>query len=456
MKNRRLLVFIAATVCLAVVGAGIFFVYKAYFGTEAKLKKQLELANKYLLEQNYEEAIAAFNVAISIDKSSEEAYIGLAEIYGSMAEAAYSDGNADGCLEYLNKALDILEQGMQNTESELIKQSYESISKRIDEVSQEQEEKRRREEEEKIAAEMREKYAPVYEYTYSLGWTEVPTLDSLTGVSVRDKGWKCVSHFMEPFSDYDFLGDTGYTVFDYNEMGFPASFGNIICHYSPEYSGNKLSGVTLLRYDFMASFESNSNVYSPSGYVSYAQDGLAESFVSDKEQYCNTYTRGDDGRILSADTKHEYQFFDGTWSDETNQSSLYEYDEKGLLTSVFSLNSGDSYSYEYEEINYLNCVTKINKVSVGKHDYEYSYSFEYDEEGYLKKMIYSYNLYDDEWNEENDTILDTYTNEYSFGDYRFPENPTEGSEFSVPVTVLYGETGEQNSTELKYKYSSEW
>ena len=48
---------------------------------EKNLDRQLELGEKYILEENYEEAILAFEKAIEIDPKNPEPYIRLAEIY---------------------------------------------------------------------------------------------------------------------------------------------------------------------------------------------------------------------------------------------------------------------------------------------------------------------------------------------------------------------------------------
>lgn len=57
-----------------------------------KLKKQLDLGEKYLAEMNYEEAVVAFNQAIEIDPRSADAYLGLADAHLGMGdeEAAFA------------------------------------------------------------------------------------------------------------------------------------------------------------------------------------------------------------------------------------------------------------------------------------------------------------------------------------------------------------------------------
>lgn len=69
------------------------------FGTEARMQAKLDLAVKYLSENDYEKAILAFNDAIKIDPKEVKAYQGLAKVYTlegkyDEAKAAYEQGIA--------------------------------------------------------------------------------------------------------------------------------------------------------------------------------------------------------------------------------------------------------------------------------------------------------------------------------------------------------------------------
>ena len=70
------------------------------------LEELLILGQKYLTEENYEEAVVAFEKAIAADEKSVEAYIGLADAYAGQ-------GNA-------GKAVEILEQGYGLTQDEAL------------------------------------------------------------------------------------------------------------------------------------------------------------------------------------------------------------------------------------------------------------------------------------------------------------------------------------------------
>lgn len=86
-----LLVFIAVVATMLLISPKI------------KLNKQLDLGNKYLQEEDYDQAIKAFKAAIRIDPKSEDAYIGLAKAYIKTED--YS------------KAKKILEEGIEELES---------------------------------------------------------------------------------------------------------------------------------------------------------------------------------------------------------------------------------------------------------------------------------------------------------------------------------------------------
>lgn len=128
-KNKRPLVIIGIVLVLCLIAAGIFAMVAN--SAERRLSDQLELGRKYLEEMDYEQAIVAFEAAISIDPKCEEAYLSLADIYvaqGTGDAGVYLPG-ADIYVaqEYVEKAMEILEEGYSQTGSE-------TISTRLDEL----------------------------------------------------------------------------------------------------------------------------------------------------------------------------------------------------------------------------------------------------------------------------------------------------------------------------------
>ena len=106
-KNRFPLWIIIATVIIIVAGtAGGIAVANAVNPTR-KVVKQLELARKYVTELNYEQAIIAYEAAISIDPKNADAYIELAQVYIEVGE--------------LELAKEVLEKALENVEEDDIR-----------------------------------------------------------------------------------------------------------------------------------------------------------------------------------------------------------------------------------------------------------------------------------------------------------------------------------------------
>lgn len=98
--------FILGIEAIAIAGLVIFLFY--INNDTVRVKRQLELAQHYLLEEEYEQAIAVFNTIIEIDSKNEDAYIGLAQAYaesGNLEDAVktlekgYKETNAKGIYE---------------------------------------------------------------------------------------------------------------------------------------------------------------------------------------------------------------------------------------------------------------------------------------------------------------------------------------------------------------------
>ncbi len=106
IKQWKIFFSIAIVSVLAVV-IGIVI----YNIPDNKIARQLDLGQKYLEDQNYEQALSAFDIAIQIDSMNIEAYWGKAEVYVAMGE--------------FEEAIKILEQGFEKTESNVLLQVLE-------------------------------------------------------------------------------------------------------------------------------------------------------------------------------------------------------------------------------------------------------------------------------------------------------------------------------------------
>lgn len=111
-KKSKKLVMIAD----AAIGLVCIIVLALFIGKNASARKVaelLDLGNKYLTEQDYEEAIVAFQEIIEIDPKCEEAYRGLANVYIAMGD--------------YESAIDILQQGIEQTGAEELAAYLEEI-----------------------------------------------------------------------------------------------------------------------------------------------------------------------------------------------------------------------------------------------------------------------------------------------------------------------------------------
>ena len=103
-KKRILPFLIVAAVALIALAVGI-----GIYNTPAnRLQRQLELGNRYLEEQQYEEAIVAFEKAISIDDRCLEAYVGGIKAYQGL-------GDTEGMIVFYERALAVVD-GMEESE----------------------------------------------------------------------------------------------------------------------------------------------------------------------------------------------------------------------------------------------------------------------------------------------------------------------------------------------------
>ena len=128
MSTKKKIITIIIGVEAVIIAAVIGFLF--YINSDAaKANRQLKLAQRYLLEKDYEQAIAAFGVVIDIDPKNEAAYLGLAEAY-----AAVDD---------LENAVKVLERASRRIDSEEVLAQLEIHTAEIEQREQAEEEARR-------------------------------------------------------------------------------------------------------------------------------------------------------------------------------------------------------------------------------------------------------------------------------------------------------------------------
>lgn len=105
---------IGAAVAMVVVALTVVLVMRG--ADERRLRKQLELGQKYLTEMNYDEAIACFLEALDIDPECMEAMLGLSESYAGKEMLDEAD-------KVLGDAVNLLDKIENPGEEELIARS---------------------------------------------------------------------------------------------------------------------------------------------------------------------------------------------------------------------------------------------------------------------------------------------------------------------------------------------
>ena len=129
-------VIIGAIVALivAIFAAVIIVAVVSVTAPKMRLKKQLDVGEKYLTDMDYDNAILAYRTAIEMNPKAEEGYLGLAGVYDTMAGNSESQDDPEQALEYLEKAVDVLREGEDKTGSGNIRQERERLENRKEEL----------------------------------------------------------------------------------------------------------------------------------------------------------------------------------------------------------------------------------------------------------------------------------------------------------------------------------
>lgn len=108
-SKKKIIIAIVVALLAIAVGIGAFF---AVSGGD-KVGKLLDLGDKYLEEQDYDSAIAAFNKVLKIDPKNADAYLGIVEVYIRQGE--------------YDKAIEIAEKGYEITHDERLQEKIDMI-----------------------------------------------------------------------------------------------------------------------------------------------------------------------------------------------------------------------------------------------------------------------------------------------------------------------------------------
>lgn len=117
-KGKIVLIILAVIIVAAGIAAAVIL-----NSTTFKYSRQMKLADKYVTEKEFDDAVIAYKRAIEIDPYNAEAYICLAEIYAEMGE--------------FDKALRIAEKGYKKTDDRDLKKLVQKYEEKAEDEEQE-------------------------------------------------------------------------------------------------------------------------------------------------------------------------------------------------------------------------------------------------------------------------------------------------------------------------------
>lgn len=126
-SSRTLIIIIIAAVIAVIAAVTTIMILNS---DSQKIKRYMSAADKYMDEEEYDQAIAMFKSVLEIDSKNVEAYLGIADAYQELAEEAVKKDKLEKAEKYYNKAIDILEKGYKKTDDE-------DIADRIDDLKEE-------------------------------------------------------------------------------------------------------------------------------------------------------------------------------------------------------------------------------------------------------------------------------------------------------------------------------
>lgn len=118
-KKSILGITIAIIVAIVVICFALFY---ASGSTQRKIDKKLDIAQKYLIELDYEQAIIEFSEILEIDTTCVDAYLGIADAY--IGQSDYESAKA------------ILEQGIEKADSELLNNKLNEVNAEIERIAE--------------------------------------------------------------------------------------------------------------------------------------------------------------------------------------------------------------------------------------------------------------------------------------------------------------------------------
>ena len=111
-----------------------------------KVKRKLNLGDKYLTEMDYENAVLSYTDAINIDPKNEDAYLRLYEAYDGLIDELVDEGEYDRALDAVDELIEKMEEGVEETDSDKVKEKEKEAEDKKEEIEEEKEDKNKSDE----------------------------------------------------------------------------------------------------------------------------------------------------------------------------------------------------------------------------------------------------------------------------------------------------------------------
>ena len=301
---------IAGVIVMIAVTVGIL----AYYNSDGvRLKRQLDLGNRYLAELNYEEATVAYEAAIAIEPMSVEAYLGLADAYLGLGDD--------------EQALAALERGYEATGDERLKERIDEMRAAIERERKEIEEAEAAKENARIAERVEEIHSFIYQQTPIGGQDTFAERHLLT--------YDQIEAFCRPLAEeLEMYLQQGYGEQEYIVWNDLAA---LYCHMS----------------EMEKCLETRSRGFEATGYETLnpkQSHKESENYIIDEYgRAVDTWVYGEGDRLV---------MWDSTASDGEPTHFEYEYDDLGRISKVHSSTMDPDYgellfehSYSYQGDN---------------------------------------------------------------------------------------------------------
>lgn len=164
IKKKQSKILIAVAVAALLIAATVTVVISVSGGVN-EYDAHLEMAQKYLTELNYEQAVVELRLAIEVEPNDSMAYVALAEVYIAM-------GDYENAMAVLEEGYAVVGDAEILEERERIAGEYAELQEQ-EQKEREQQEQEQKEREQQEQAQKAEEFYEKYAELYALVWEEV-------------------------------------------------------------------------------------------------------------------------------------------------------------------------------------------------------------------------------------------------------------------------------------------